>query len=132
MVTRRKVVVVVRPGSGEGGARQRKGVGWFEPGEEVPAFSHKIASILDASWPETKRYTAKPVLEDVELDLRPKEELFDGAWERDLLSALDDLDAAEVTPEERKRLSRDPGAAEIRAQLARGPKIGRASCRERV
>ncbi|MEZ6188010.1 MAG: tetratricopeptide repeat protein [Planctomycetota bacterium] len=103
----------------------RHGVGWFEPDEEVPAFSKKIASILDASWPETKRYTADEVTQqagDLELDLRPKEEeLFKGTWERDLLAALDTLDAAQVTPEQRKRLSRDPGAAEIRAQLARGP-----------
>jgi len=101
--------------------------------ETSGGFGDKVASILDNAWPESRRYTAKlakldlgdnqlNVVADDDLDLtKPQDELFGGSWERDLLSALDELDNAAVTAAERKQLSKDPGAAEIRAQLAQGP-----------
>lgn len=85
-------------------------------------FSDEVAILLDDAWgedptPRTGHYRRPSQSLPPE---RPETPL-DESWRDDLAAALDRIENAPVSPEQRKILSRDPGQAEVNEQLRRGP-----------
>lgn len=117
---RAKVVVVVTDGENKPGPGNDE-----EQPRRTSAFGQEVGRQLDRSWVdesgERLSVGTLPPLDDPDAPPSPPSQLLAGSWQRELEDALDALEAAPVDADERKRLSRDPGLAELKEILARGP-----------
>ena len=86
-------------------------------------FSDEVASLLDDAWGEepTPAQTRRQTDAVSEAPARPAAAPLGDDWQDDLFAALDRIESAPVSPEQRKILSRDPGQADVNAQLQQGP-----------
>lgn len=94
-----------------------------EPRDAEEDFSDEVASLLDDAWGEepTPAKTRRQREAVSEAPERPAEAPLDVNWQDDLFAALDRIESAPVSAEQRKILSRDPGQADVNEQLQRGP-----------
>ena len=85
--------------------------------------SQELARLIDEAWgssPPTWGQRARSAPQPVGGAAQP-DQLLERDWRLDLRGALDEIDAQEVSERRRRRLSRDPGQAELNALLRAGP-----------
>jgi tetratricopeptide (TPR) repeat protein len=117
-------------GSAEDAAYQaevRSALEAWDAMDEAPAVSDGIGRMIEDAWSEDGAAWGDPVkspLDTSPIDAAaPKKGKFlmTATWRLDLRSALEEIDDAPVEEHERKRLSRDPGQAEVNTLLRDGP-----------